>query len=147
MKKILSILSLSLFMLFTLGSVDEGGSKYPPKTEDGKLDMSQILTTKASEIKRRYRENEIAAKSEFKNKWYIISGTIRGFDSTFGMLSLDLSSNDGMDIHCLFPKDSAPVLSKLKKGDFVTICGKIDFTLGDIDLDNCIILKKPETAR
>lgn len=94
----------------------------------------------ANQLYNAYYENEIAADDIYKGKRLAVKGVISDISQIMGVISVDLKTGDGLGwtkISCNM--EDRDVVSKLRKGQKVTIIGTCDgLTLNvSIDLEDC----------
>ncbi|SHJ38701.1 tRNA_anti-like [Clostridium cavendishii DSM 21758] len=99
----------------------------------------------SSDLAKAYDENEVKADKDYKGKSASITGNVEDISVVLGITHVRLSSYKDLAIthvNCSF-EDKAEVdkVSGLKKGDTITIEGKIDGKSIDVDIKKCIIKK------
>jgi hypothetical protein len=131
MKKIFTILKTIIILFLTVVSCF-ADSSYKP-----------IIVT-AKKIISDYEANEIAADNRYKNKVVQVKGIVDSVSKDFlGGLYIVIKSGDRYalnSIHASFPEESSGLLSKLKKGDNVTVtCDGKGFMVFSVMLSDCIM--------
>jgi|GEM_PF-3590726 len=107
--------------------------------------VSSVPTITAAELFSRYDENEVSADNEFKNKLFIVTGTVESIgkdilDKTYVTLS-NVDGNMFMHPQFFFGEDENEKVASLATGDSVAIIGKITgATLGSPIIKNSFIL-------
>jgi hypothetical protein len=107
---------------------------------------SSTLKFEANAIHAEYDANEVAADAKYKGKTLEVTGNVKEIGKgVFGgqFVAMTLSKNQFMaSVRCEFPKSAEGELSKLSKGQRVTIRGKCEgFTLDTVHLEGCTLVK------
>lgn len=105
------------------------------------IDADFELTPK--ELYSSYNANEVSADEEYKNKKILLTGSISdiGKDIT-DKPYISFRSNYIHGVTCYFSDDAIKAISKLSKGDKITVLGKCKgLTLGSVIMSNCKIIE------
>ena len=137
MKSILSFVVLSVITVLAIGSTDD--------SESVKSQESSMTVT-SYQIYKDYKANEVKATGKYKDKVIVVKGKVQEVGITVmaevPFITLK-ASNDGyglMDgVKCLFAKSEMESVGNISVGQTVSIKGKVDGDLGNIELDNCSI--------
>lgn len=130
--------SFLMLALPVFGSITMSGcSSEPPKPT---LDVS------AKQLVKAYKDNEIAADERYEDKVVRIKGKVESIDKgVFGGLSVTLDGGflSFGNVVCEFGGSETDSLSKLKKGESVTVVGRVTGrTLNsgqDVNVEDCRI--------
>ena len=100
------------------------------------------VNVSAKELTKTYDENELAADEKYKGKMIAVSGKISNIAETLGNLTVSLEGHDIVkSVMCSFDESEKSNITKLKKGQQVTLVGKGDgMTAGlYVGLEECKI--------
>lgn len=161
--KVISVI-LALIILSTLGSItgeshnskvknntkttvstEENKNSKETKKEPVKEEVKEPeLSITAKELVNAYKENEVAADSKYKGKLATVTGTVESIDSSIGDEAVvSLSSGNEYDFEsvlCYIKEDNKEKAGQLKKGQQITIVGKLSGeTIGSPSVQYCEI--------
>lgn len=128
------IILLLGFLASKLGNEKKDSASAPAQaTETKKQDEPKAepaLDISAADLAKAYEDNEVNADKQYKDKMVNVTGKIVDISVVLGNTAVTLS--DGKDfslnlVHCSF-KDQAEIdkVAKLKKGETITINGKVE---------------------
>ena len=89
-----------------------------------------------------YEENELAADRVYKGKLAAITGKVESVNEMLGRRFVVLEPDylSIIDVSCYFEREHVEQLVKLKKGQVITVQGKIDgYGLASVTVENCTI--------
>jgi hypothetical protein len=89
-----------------------------------------------------YDANELNAQRELKGKLIVVAGKIRSVDkSIWGVPYIAMDGSRFWSVQCFFPRNAAPLLASLVKGQSVAIQGKVNMNLMSVvTLDDCSLV-------
>lgn len=131
----------------------KGGSSLLRKIEDTVLGKDQretrsiVIGIEAERLVAQYEANEIAADARYKDQMLAVTGIIGDFDKgPFGGLYVVLAAESMRaffsGVRCSFDKKNEAELSRLSKGERITVTGRCDGrTLGTVYLRDCSLQK------
>lgn len=127
----------------TTNTNDTASAKTESKTEAKKEVKEEVIKVSAVDLAKAYEENEVKADKSYKDKTAEISGKVNDIGVVAGQTYVVLSAEKDFaltNVQCFF-KEQAEIdkVSNLKKGDTVTIQGKIDGKSMNVGVNNCII--------
>lgn len=117
--------------------------KYREKIEANKAaeEKAKLTTVTASQIIKVYDNNKLKAEQEYKGKRFIIKGFVSSIGDDFlGNPYFTFGSGEQIEIpslQCLFKKKEADKLTKLNKGQPITVEGTIDDFSMNIIVRDC----------
>ncbi|PIQ23469.1 hypothetical protein COW36_09220 [bacterium (Candidatus Blackallbacteria) CG17_big_fil_post_rev_8_21_14_2_50_48_46] len=117
--------------------------KYRQKMEATKAaeEKAKLATVTASQIIKVYDNNKLKAEQEYKGKRFIIKGFVSSIGDDFlGNPYFTFGSGEQIEIpslQCLFKKKEADKLTKLNKGQPITVEGTIDDFSMNIIVRDC----------
>lgn len=94
-----------------------------------------------------YLENEVRADETFKGKWCVLTGKVDTIGKDILNNSYITFQHEGQlrHVQCFFKsKSEKEKLSKLDKGDPITIAGKVSGLMGNVGVEDCQILSLSE---
>ncbi len=120
----------------TSTSASEGKSTRIPATATP-LPIDVTVTT----LVRDYEANEIAADQKYKGKWALITGKVRAISETLGTkyVSLEPDFITFSSVKCDFDDRNVSQLASLRKGQIITLLGRIDGYSILVEVDDCIV--------
>jgi hypothetical protein len=139
---LVSLGGLIVFLALAFGSTNKNQSASSTGGEKGSATpTASPVSVSASALFNAYESNEIAADETYKGKIILVTGTIDsvGKDITDSMYVSLKTSNSIFGIQCFFDDANKGALSRLNKGQTVTIRGRCDGKFGNILLKDCII--------
>ncbi|WP_298539482.1 hypothetical protein [uncultured Aquimarina sp.] len=166
LQHIASILTFIIFIFIAFGSSDDdkkeklNTSSNAEKikndnslTETEKDSLLAIEKTKEIEIRKNqtissrnliaiYEKNEVSADNDFKNKTFYVEGRIDDIGKDFLdniYITPKGASNNFRNVQCFI--DDPTVVSKLQKGQFVTVYGKCNGLMMNVLMKDCEIVK------
>lgn len=99
----------------------------------------------AAELMAEYDANEVAADITYRNKWVIITGEVGSISEVLGRKYVSLSEGGLLPVsrvHCHFENRHADQLVELRKGQEVTLRGKVDgYDIGNVTVSNCTVVQ------
>lgn len=103
----------------------------------------EVIKVSAVDLAKAYEENEVKADKSYKDKAAEINGKVSDIGVALGQTYIVLSAEKDFaitNVQCFF-KEQAEIdkVSNLKKGDTVTIQGKIDGKSMNVGVNDCII--------
>jgi hypothetical protein len=102
-------------------------------------------TVNALDLFASYKDNQIKADQTYKNKVYDIKGVIEDIGKDImdrPFISLGKEGGFGLGVtQCLFDNKYLDELTKLNKGDSITIRGRINGYLVNVIVEGCILVK------
>lgn len=114
-----------------------------------KEDTTPVGTVSAVDLTLAYDKNEIKAAETYKDKYYEVTGVVGDIDAGLGTYMVlegeedqSIEFLDRSDVQCFFNEDDKDEISKLgnlKKGDKVTVIGKIGDKVGNVSLNDAKI--------
>lgn len=114
-----------------------------PKEEPKKEVKEEVLKVSAVDLAKAYEDNEVKADKSYKDKTAEISGKVDDIGVVAGQTYVVLSAEKDFaitNVQCFFEEQAEiDKVSNLKKGDTVTIQGKIDGKSMNVGVNNCII--------
>lgn len=111
-------------------------------TDDEPDTIQRAMTTiTASELKKDYEANEIAADAKYRSRVIELSGVVEKIGRDFlNNHYITLSAGDYKTVQCVFVKNSGGVLAGLSKGDQVVVIGECrGSSIGSVVLKECRI--------
>lgn len=132
-RHIASLFVVLLFAIMAIGSVD---------TDSDTQDVQSIaaeFNVSADQLISAYKENEVSASVNYDEKVIVVRGTIQD-------IGLDILDNayvilggtgflDG--VQCTFSEGEKDSFANLKKGQSISVKGKVDGKMGNILISNC----------
>ncbi|OCB00382.1 OB-fold protein [Clostridium beijerinckii] len=113
------------------------------KTEKKQEVKEEVVKVSAVDLAKAYEDNEVSADKSYKDKTAEINGKVSDIGVVGGQTYIVLSSEKDMsvtDVQCFFDEQSEiDKVSNLKKGDTVTVQGKIDGKSMNVGVNNCKI--------
>ena len=139
LKHVVSFLSLSLFMFLAIGT----GGDADAEVESDIADAKPEFTISASKLASAFDENEIQANKDYKEKVFIVEGSVQSISETLGSMYVVLNGGKsfGTDIQCFFSENQTDEIAKLKKGTSVKIKGKCNGKSMNVSMKGCTIVK------
>ena len=97
------------------------------------------IVVTASQLAQKYKENELAADNEFRDKRLAVTGKIKEIKEILGSISVDLEAPNYMTVNCSFPDVRRSEAASLKAKQTATLIGTGDglFASTIIQLDDC----------
>ena len=121
------------------GGINEAIDQAATEPEIALESTTTIIEVRAPELLAAYRGNEIAADTKYKDQVVDITGEIKDFGvGIFEKKYITMSDGEPFslsDIQCFFSTENAEQLVNLKKGQTVTVGGKMD----GLELFNVIV--------
>ena len=113
----------------------------------GKEDTTPEGQISASDLTLAYDRNEVKADKEYTDKYYEVTGVVSDIDITLGSPYVVLEGEESNEVNwveqsdapCFFDKndeEQMDKLSELKKGDTITVIGKIDGKSANVGIVN-----------
>ncbi len=97
----------------------------------------------AAEMMADYDANEVAADMKYRNKWVIITGEIGSISEVLGRKYVSLAEGGLLPVsrvHCHFENRHADQLVDLRKGQDVSMRGRVDgYDIGNVTVSNCTV--------
>lgn len=123
-----------LFVVLGCGK-DQQTQSAPPTPAPAPVSVTAYDLTAA------YKANEIAADERFGNRQLQVAGTVERIEETMGSMQVTLAGNEMIDVLASIAESDRAKVSKLSKGQMVTIVGANDgMTLGlYVGLSDCVI--------
>lgn len=139
----------AIVVIVILGAIAAAGGKKDStntaatKTETKQEVKEEVLKVSAVDLAKAYEDNEVSADKSYKDKTAEINGKVSDIGVVGGQTYIVLSSGKDMsvtDVQCFFEEQSEiDKVSNLKKGDTVTVQGKIDGKSMNVGVNNCTI--------
>ncbi len=139
----------AIVVIVILGAIATAGGKKDStntaatKTETKQEVKEEVLKVSAVDLAKAYEDNEVSADKSYKDKTAEINGKVSDIGVVGGQTYIVLSSGKDMsvtDVQCFFEEQSEiDKVSNLKKGDTVTVQGKIDGKSMNVGVNNCTI--------
>ncbi|MBU3226819.1 OB-fold protein [Clostridium algidicarnis] len=152
--KIITAILVIIVIAGVGGSMSKGGdgtdskdktvatnTKKEEKAEKAEKVEKVEVTVTAAELVNAYEENEVKADKDYKDKLASITGKVNSIDVMAGKTFVVLSADKDFSItqvQCFFDdKEEVEKVSELKKGDEVTLEGKIGGKSINVSVDKC----------
>lgn len=124
-------------------STNTTAAKTETKQEVKEEVKEEVLKVSAVDLAKAYEDNEVSADKSYKDKTAEIVGKVNDIGVIAGQTYIVLSAEKDFaitNVQCFF-KEQAEIdkVSNLKKGDTVTVQGKIDGKSMNVGVNNCII--------
>ncbi len=140
MKKIKTIISFTVFCVFTFlafGSFED----------DKPVNQKPEIEIYAKQLTEDYDDNEISADKKYKNKIIKVTGYVGEISKVLGESNVEIFGYRSMRIQCSFAEEFEEELSKLEKGEEITIIGKCQgLSLIDVQMKNCRLEKSKQPS-
>jgi tRNA_anti-like len=93
----------------------------------------------AEQLAAEYQNNPIAADATYKGRFLTVGGTIQNIGrDILGRPYLVLGgSGPSGDVQCVFTKEEEPSITKLSKGEYVTVRGEVSGKMVFVILGKC----------
>jgi hypothetical protein len=102
--------------------------------------VSAAAKISAEDLYKSFQSNEVAAADRYKGKTLIVSGTLGNMGEAMGSTYVFLVDDHQTPmVECFFPDEQKDSLSRLKKGQTMSIKGTCKGLLGVVDLEACVI--------
>ncbi|HEX8919916.1 MAG TPA: hypothetical protein VF766_00470 [Pyrinomonadaceae bacterium] len=118
-------------------------SSTAPVSSNATTNVPAPIPVTATALYQDYEANEVAADEKYKGKTLAVSGTVDsiGKDITDTMY---VTLNSGKqysitNVQCMFDDEHKNALSRLSKGQKITIKGRCDGKLGNVFLKDCVL--------
>ncbi len=104
-----------------------------------------VETVSAIRLMNAYKENEVAADSQYKGHLVEVHGTIDTIgkdilDTPYVSLKASYNQYDFGTVQCMFDKNSQSQLASLSKGTEITLHGRVSGKLGNVIVRDCSIV-------
>ena len=94
----------------------------------------------AEDLYKTFQSNEVAAADRYKGKTLTVSGMLGNMGEAMGSTYVFLVDDHQTPmVECFFADEQKDSLSRLKKGQTVSIKGTCKGLLGVVDLEDCVI--------
>ena len=116
----------------------------PKKLSEYDLALKQVTyTVGATRLHKEFSENAIAASAKYKDKLTMVTGQIEELSMVLKVPMVGLQTGQMFQtVDCYMKSELIPYLSKLKKGQHVSIIGKVESEFaGSVTVRDCIIEK------
>lgn len=134
---LLIIFSFGLFLILGCSATKESNSTAKTETPATNSATTSISTEKpiavsSKDLTKTFEENELAANEKYNNKVLAVSGKIENIAETMGNITVSLQGHNAiLSVMCNFAESEKSSVTKLKKGQQVTLVGKGDgMTMG-----------------
>ncbi len=104
------------------------------------------ITVEASALAHEYEANELAGDAKFKGKTLRIKGVVREVSKDIlgnPFVILEGTKNGYMGVQCSFAESTAPLLSRLKKGEATSFDCRVTGKLLHVQASTCAINLMP----
>ena len=143
----------AILVIVILGAIGSAGGKKTTtantnntttaKTETKQEVKEEVIKVSAVDLAKAYEDNEVKADKSYKDKTAEIAGKVNDIGVVAGQTYVVLSAEKDFaitNVQCFF-KEQAEIdkVSNLKKGDTVTIQGKIDGKSMNVGVNNCTL--------
>jgi tRNA_anti-like len=142
------VLALGLFAYGISGITKRGRDARVSGTDSSSVvqqPVEKILEVKATTMSREYKENEVAADEKYRGKTLRISGSVESIGKDIldkpyvALYAYEYAIID--KVQCYFTDADNAILSKLKKGQKVTLQGEVGRKMGNIYVDGCSVIQ------
>jgi len=129
---LLIIFSFGLFLILGCSAPKESNSTTKTETPVTNSATSSTSTEKplavsSKDLTKTFEENELAANEKYNNKILAVSGKIENIAETMGNITVSLQGHNAvLSVVCNFAESEKSSVTKLKKGQQVTLVGKGD---------------------
>ena len=103
---------------------------------------SGVIEVTVEQLVKAYESNELAADRVYKGKLAAITGKVESVNEMLGRRFVVLEPDylSIIDVSCYFEREHVEQLVKLKKGQVITVQGKIDgYGLARVEVENCTV--------
>lgn len=117
----------------------------PKKLSEYDLALKQVTyAVGATRLHKEFSENAIAASAKYKDKLTMVTGQIEELSMVLDVPVVGLQTGQMFQtVDCYMKSELIPYLSKLKKGQHVSIIGKVESEFaGSVTVMDCIIERK-----
>lgn len=134
---------LSLLMVITVGIFATGSTEDTDAATEEVKSTKPVASVTADELYTIFEQNEVAAEHKYKGKVIKIRGKIQDISSNA------LTDEPGVmigskgfpaSVHCDFSKSQIDSIIELRKGQNITVKGKVEMKMGYVMVNGCIIL-------
>jgi RecJ-like exonuclease len=131
------VMIFGLWLALVLGcSTLRTAANSPSSSQNG----GAPIKISAEDLYKAYESNEVAAADLYKGKTLIVSGTLGNIGEAMGSRYVFLvDDHQSPVVECFFADDQKDSLSRLKKGQTVSVKGTCQRRMGPVVLEECII--------
>ena len=145
--KVIGIIVVSFIAIGAIGAIFSGDKPTTAPTTErvstpAPTPVVEYPVVSATDIINAYKNNELQADRDLKDKRGIIKGKVADISRMFGQVSVTLYGDDEWsitNISCNFSDVEAEKLISVNAGDIVNIEGTIDGLGWSIDVSDCIL--------
>lgn len=140
----LSILLLALYCVLGGGSVDTTESPRSSSRSGVSTPFPRArppVSVSAKKLASEYKANEIAADQKYKDRVASISGTVESIGKDILATPYVVLTGAGFfpAVQCFFSDADQGTLARLRKGQSITIRGRIDGEMGNVLVKECSV--------
>lgn len=139
--KIISVVLIFFVLVIIGGSSDENNNQTNTNIQDNLKQEEATIEVTAIKLSEEYDANKVAADAKYKDRRLKVTGIIDGIGKDIlddPYVTLEGMPNRLFGVQCMFPKSKEQKLINLKKGQEITLVGKISGELiGNVVLREC----------
>jgi hypothetical protein len=129
------VFSVGLFLVLSCSAPKEPNSTTKtdtPPTSNATVSTEKPITISSKDLTKTFEENELAANEKYNDKILAVSGKVENIAETMGNITVSLQGHNAvLSVMCNFEESEKPSVTKVKKGQQVTLIGKGDgMTMG-----------------
>jgi len=125
------------------GDDEKASTPTSSKSAPAPKPVVEAIKVTAADLAAVYESNEVKADQTYKGKMVEVTGTVDNIGVSIGQTYVVLSNGKEYSIvgvQCFFKSESEIAkVAELKKGDSVTIQGKVDGKSINVGVNNCIL--------
>lgn len=135
LRHVASAIAVAGFLLIAVGSDDEQTTEDEIAAETPAFDLS------AQQLYSDYEANGVAADGKYKEKVLRVTGEVNTIDrDIMDKIYVTLKGDEYFgDIQCYFAESHVSTASQLSKGQTITVKGKCDGKIMNVQLKGCIV--------
>lgn len=128
-------LAISIGVIWWLASSWQGGN------DRERVTPQPSVRVDAKTLFREYKDNEVSADLKYKNKYVVVTGTVRdvGKDVLDSIYVAIEAESWPFTVQCFFPDRAASSVAAIRKGQSVSIIGRVDGKFGNVMLKDCAL--------
>ncbi len=132
-RHVVSLFGLLLFLILAVGSVDTDSDTKEVRSK------APSYTLSANQLYGAYNDNEVAADAKYKGKIVIVYGTIQNIGKDIMDDAYIVIGGGGFlnGVQCMFTKGEQSSVSRLSKGQQVTVKGEVGGKMGNVLVTKC----------